>query len=223
MSRAAARRFLLTLESLGYVGSDQSQRFYLRSAALSLGYAYLSSMAVEESVQPVLQEAEHSSGCSCSMAVLDDLDVVYVARAAAKQRLQVDIRVGDRLPAHTTSLGRILMAQFDKPELSRRLRRTTRHKFTERTITDPARLAAVIMRARRDGWTLVDGEQLLGLVSIAVPVRDDTDRIVAAVNLSTQDQRKAGELAQTGLPILKRAAAAIEQTLRVLDIPLRFG
>lgn len=220
MSRAAARRFLLTLQQLGYVGSDQNQRFYLRPATLALGYAYLSSLALEESVQSVLQEARAKSGCSCSMAVLDGTDVVYVARAPSAQRLQVDIRVGDRLPAHTTSLGRVLLGALGKAELERLIRPLDRHKFTERTTTDPARLTAMIARARHDGWALVDGEQLLGLVSIAVPVRDRAGHTAAALNLSTQDRRKASRLVQAGLPVLRTAAREIEDILRIRKLPL---
>ena len=168
LTRAAARRFLLTLQELGYVGSSGRQ-FSLRPRVLALGYAYLSSFSVSQIAQPHLEDLAEQLHESCSVSVLDGDDLVYVARASANRIMTIALTVGTRLPAYPTSMGRILLAHLPERELDAYLRRTTMRKLTEHTITDPGELRKVLAEARSKGWAAVDQELEAGVRSIAVP------------------------------------------------------
>jgi IclR family transcriptional regulator, pca regulon regulatory protein len=144
------------------------------------------------------------------MAVLDGPEIVYLARVAKHQPLNIAIRIGDRLPAHSTALGRILLAGKSKREVRAILARSQIRRFTDATIIDPLQLVAIVEQARRQGWTFVIGEQLPGLASVAVPIRNIEHRTVAALNASAQHLSSAANLVDSALPLLRTAAAQIE-------------
>jgi IclR family transcriptional regulator, pca regulon regulatory protein len=213
LTRAAARRFLLTLQELGYVGSSGRQ-FSLRPRVLALGYAYLSSFSVSQIAQPHLEDLAEELHESCSVSVLDGDDLVYVARASANRIMTIALTVGTRLPAYPTSMGRILLAHLPETELDAYLRRTTMRKLTEHTITDPGELRAVLATARSRGWTAVDQELEAGVRSIAVPIRDSSRKVVAAINASAHAARvPMRTLEKQFLPRLQGAARQIDSEL----------
>ena len=213
LTRAAARRFLLTLQELGYVGSSGRQ-FSLRPRVLALGYAYLSSFSVSQIAQPHLEDLAEELHESCSVSVLDGDDLVYVARASANRIMTIALTVGTRLPPYPTSMGRILLAHLPEAELDAYLRRTTMRKLTEHTITDPAELRAVLATARARGWTAVDQELEAGVRSIAVPIRDSSRKVVAAINASAHAARvPMRTLEKQFLPRLQEAARQIDSEL----------
>lgn len=211
LTRAAAWRFLHTLVSLGYVAVD-GRLFSLRPRVLELGYAYLSSMSLQDVAHVHLEELARAVGESASMSVLDDTDIVYVARVPARRIMSVDLGVGARLPAYATSMGRVLLAALPEPELSRHVGEMS--ALTRYTITDVDTLRKVLRTVRRQGWALVDEELEEGLRSVAAPVRDRTGKVVAAVNVSTATSRTSAETV-TGeiLPHLSRAAEEISADL----------
>ena len=139
LTRAAARRFLLTLQELGYVGSTGRQ-FSLRPRVLALGYAYLSSFSVAQIAQPHLEDLAEELHESCSVSVLDGDDIVYVARASANRIMTIALTVGTRLPPYPTSMGRVLLASLPPGELDAHLQRTSLRKLTERTVVDETEL-----------------------------------------------------------------------------------
>ena len=157
LTRAAARRFLLTLQELGYVGSTGRQ-FSLRPRVLALGYAYLSSFSVAQIAQPHLEDLAEELHESCSVSVLDGDDIVYVARASANRIMTIALTVGTRLPPYPTSMGRVLLAWLPEAELDAHLSRITLHKLTEHTVTDPAQLRQILAQVRAQGWAAVDQE-----------------------------------------------------------------
>ena len=213
LTRAAARRFLLTLQELGYVGSSGRQ-FSLRPRVLALGYAYLSSFSVSQIAQPHLEDLAEELHESCSVSVLDGDDLVYVARASANRIMTIALTVGTRLPAYPTSMGRILLAHLPEQELDAYLRRTTMRKLTEQTITDEGRLREVLAEARSRGWAAVDQELEAGVRSIAVPVRDSSRKVVAAINASAHAARvPMRTLEKQFLPRLQGAARQIDSEL----------
>jgi IclR family transcriptional regulator, pca regulon regulatory protein len=213
LTRAAARRFLLTLQELGYVGSSGRQ-FSLRPRVLALGYAYLSSFSVSQIAQPHLEDLAEELHESCSVSVLDGDDLVYVARASANRIMTIALTVGTRLPAYPTSMGRILLAHLPEPELDAYLRRTTMLKLTEHTITEPSELLEVLATARSRGWTAVDQELEAGVRSIAVPIRDSSRKVVAAINASAHAARvPMRTLEKQFLPRLQEAARQIDSEL----------
>jgi len=218
MSRAAARRFLMTLEALGYVGCDSEQRYYLKASALSLGYSYLSSLRLGELAQPVLQSVMERSGQSCSLVVLDDLDIVYLARAIAYRPLHMFISPGDRLPAYAASMGRVLLAGLPPEALEAYFARATFKAFTVHTLTDPQRLRAVLDEVRRQGFAMVEHEIALGIVSVAVPVAGRDGTPIAAINVNSQaGSATAEEMMRDHLPLLRSAAAEIGTAVSAVD------
>jgi len=213
---AAARRFLRTLETLGYVRSD-GRRFALTPRVLELGFSYLSALSLPEIMQPHLERLSREVGESVSAAVLAGSEIVYVARVPTRRIMSVRITIGTRFPAYATSMGRVLLA--DLPDEERRTALADAHPeaLTARTLTAPEALAAELARVRDQGWALVDGELETGLRSIAAPVRGGGGEVVAAVNVSTSATRDSVEhLREHHLPLLLETTGAIERDLRLL-------
>jgi IclR family pca regulon transcriptional regulator len=190
LTRAAARRLLLTLCELGHAESD-GRRFALRPRVLNLGFAYLHAQGIWDLAQPYLVELVERVHESCSIAVLDGPDIVYVARVPTRTRIMsINLGIGSRLPAHATSLGRVLLAALPDSELEQRLLAGAPFAaHTEHTITDAAELRRRIGQVRTLGWCLLDQELELGLRSLAVPLHGPGGRVVAALNTGLQASR----------------------------------
>ncbi len=181
--RAAARRCLYTLERMGYVDSDK-HTYALRPKILALGHAYLSSTPLAVSAQPVLDRVRNALNESCSLAILDGDDILYLARSAASRIIAVQLNVGSRLPAYCTGMGRVLLAHLSERELDAYLGRVELRPFVDRTVTSPGELRRLLVAAREAGYAVVDQELEIGLRSIAVPVRGASGSVVAAINVS---------------------------------------
>jgi IclR family pca regulon transcriptional regulator len=223
LTRAAARRFLLTLTDLGYVRTD-GKLFSLTPRVLELGYAYLSGMSLPEVAQPHLERLSAQVHESSSVSVLDDGHIVYVARVTVSRIMTVGIDVGTRFPAHATSMGHVLLAGLPGDELAGVLDSAPLTAFTQHTITSPTALRAELDRVRAQGWALVDQELEAGLRSVAVPLRDRSGRVVAAMNVSTQAARgSAAAMRREMLPPLLAAAARIEADLAAAPAARRSG
>ncbi len=214
MTRATARRILLTLEKLGHVRSE-GRLFSLTPRVLTLGWAYLSSLNLWEVAQPFMEELASQTGESCSAATLDLPDIVYVARIPTHRIMTISLGVGTRLPAHATSMGRVLLAGLPDEELERFLASGPFERFTERTLTDADGLRAAVREAREQGWALVDQELELGLRSIAAPIVGQGGRTIAALNTSASASRVSlDEFREQFLPALVRTAELISASVR---------
>lgn len=214
LTRATARRLLLTLTDLGYTTMN-GREFSLGPGVLSLGYAYLSTLSVRAIAQPFLDILSEQVDESTSMSVLDGTDVVYVARVPTKRIFSVDLDIGSRLPAYATSMGRVLLGGMDEEEVDEILAESDLAPLTDKTITDPARLKAEFAKAHQQGWYVLDEELELGLRSIAAPVAGRDGRPVAAVNVSTAVARTSmDELESSIVPKLLDASRSISQALR---------
>ncbi len=213
LTRASARRFLRTLEQLGYV-HHQDGRFSLTPRVLELGYAYLSSLALPEIARPHLVRLVTQVNESSSVSVLDGVDVVYVARVPTRRIMRVAITVGTRFPAHVTSMGRVLLAGLGQPQRSSALDGLSLEALTAMTITDRDLLEAELQRVAEQGYALVDQELEIGLRSIAVPIHDANGAVVAAMNLSLPASSTGmEEMHSRLLPALRMTAADIERDL----------
>lgn len=213
LPRAAARRCLLTLERLGYAGTD-GRTFFLRPRILALGYSFLSSAPLATILGPVLEGISRRLQESSSAAVMDEDEVLYIARSATKRIMSVGLNVGSRLPAYCTSMGRVLLAHMPAGEVAAYLDRVPLRPFTNRTITDRARLMEELDRVRVQGWSLQDQELELGLRSLAVPVANASGAVVAAINVSAQAGRvEPAEMIESFLPVLQSAAAETRSLL----------
>ena len=213
LTRAGARRILLTLQALGYVETE-GKLYALTPRILDLGFAYLSSMPIWNLAEPVMEELAAQVKESCSAAVLDGSDIVYVLRVPTRKIMSIGLGVGSRLPAYCTSLGRMLLAGLDDAEVLQRLRASDCRARTRHTVTAVEALLAKVQQARRQGWCLVNQELEEGLVSMAAPLVGRGGRVVAALNISGQANRTGPKQMQDELlPPLLAAAHAISGLL----------
>jgi IclR family pca regulon transcriptional regulator len=213
LTRAGARRILLTLQTLGYVESD-GRWFRLTPRILDLGFAYLSSMPIWNRAEPVMEALMSQVKESCSAAVLEGTDVVYVMRVPTHKIMRINVGIGSRLPAYCTSMGRVLLAALPEDELQRRLAASPIAPLTRHTLTDPEAIVARIAQARRQGWCLVNQELEEGLISLAAPITNRAGRVIAALNISGQANRTSAKVAQEKLlPPLLVAARTLSARL----------
>lgn len=215
LTRAATRRFLLTLVKLGYVRND-GREFSLRPRVLELGYAYLSGLALPEIAAPHLEELVARVRESSSISVLDGQHIVYVARVPTKRIMTVAISVGTRFPAYAASMGRVLLAGMTDEELDRYLAETDLEAFTSRTVTDPGRLREIVREVGRLGYSIVDQELEEGLRAIAAPIHGSGGAVTAAINLAVHASRVSmAAMRSELLPALLETARRIDEDLRL--------
>ena len=213
VTRAVARRYLLTLLKLGYVTQHESD-FALAPPILDLGYAYLSANNIVDAATPHMEKLVARLNETCSVSVLDGADVVCVARSAADRRMSINFVVGSRAPAHATSMGRVLLADLSKAELNRYLARNSLRALTRSTVTHAAEFRAVLQGVRTEGWAIADGQQEEGVRSAAVPIFDRRGHVAAALNVDTHAGRvSVQELERAYLPVLLETAADISTVL----------
>lgn len=211
---ATARRCLHTLEDLGYVTrSDRS--FVLRPKVLELGAAYLESMNIEALTKTYLEELARKTGDSAALTVLDDTEIIYVARASVRTLIRLEAHVGSRLPAYPTSMGRVLLAGLSAEHLEQYFQRVKLVALTDRTVTDAARLKRLVEECRADGYSAVEDELAYGVVAVAVPVFDQAGSVVAALNSSGHSKRiTKAKLVRERLRMLQDVSRQISAELR---------
>ncbi|AVA15081.1 IclR family transcriptional regulator domain-containing protein [Sphingopyxis sp. MG] len=205
ISRAATRRCLYTLIVLGYVGQEK-RGYSVRRQALALGHPYLSLTALAARAQPMLDQLRDALGESCSLGVLEDDHLYYVARAEASRIMSVGLKVGSRLPAYPTSMGRILLAGRSEEEQRAYLDRVELIAQTPMTVVNREALSFSIRTAGAQGYTIVDQELEIGLRSVAVSVTV-RGKVVAALNVGTAAARiSLADIHERILPALLDAA-----------------
>lgn len=212
--RAAVRRCLHTLMSLGYVTTD-GRTYSLLPKVLTLGHAYLSSTPLAVTAQPILDRLSEQLHEACSMATLEGDEILYIARSATPQRLiSVDLSVGSRLPAYCTSMGRILLAALDDAALEEYIEHADLQIKTSRTVQTPEGLRASVAEIRTQGWVIIDQELEVGLRSVAVPLKDSAGQVLAALNVGTHAGRVTRQELETRfLPVLLEASKELSARL----------
>jgi IclR family pca regulon transcriptional regulator len=211
--RAAVRRCLYTLKRLGYADSE-ANNFFLKPKILSLGYSYLSSTPLTVSAQPCLNNISRSLNESCSLAVLENDEVLYVARSATSRVMSIAVSTGSRRPAYCTSLGRVLLAGLSEEAMRHYLDTVKLRAFTERTVVSPVRLREILSEVRVSGYSVVEEELEVGLRSIAVPVRGASGVVHAALNVGAQATRvSTRQMEEDFLPVLLRGAQELSVLL----------
>ncbi|MEH6561777.1 MAG: IclR family transcriptional regulator C-terminal domain-containing protein [Marinobacter sp.] len=212
LSRASARRFLLTLQKLGYVSQDD-KKFRLTAKVLELGYPYLASLNFTETITPFMEQVSYKLEESCSALVLDGANVVYVARIPRRGLIPINLQIGARLPAYATSGGRVLLAALQEPELENLLEKTCFEKLTAYTM-GPDELRAELSKIRLDGYAIVDQELELGMRALAVPVLDRSGTAKFALNSSSHVSTVSMDrIIQEYVPIMQEAARKITEVL----------
>ena len=213
LSRAAARRYLMTLTALGYMATD-GKSFWLTPKVMRLGHSYVSSARLPRTVLPFLQKLTESLGESTSLAVLEDEDAVYVTRASAAKLLSTTIEPGTRLPAHTTAAGRILLSLMPDAELDNWLASATLKAYTPHTTTDKPGFKRELLKLRKSGYSATEGQYELGLRGIAVPLVDGSGMPVGALSVSMSIAAMSSAAAvRYFVPPLKAAAEQLRTQL----------
>jgi len=217
ISRASARRFLLTLDKLGYV-EHQHGRFSLTPLVLELGHAYLSSLSLPEVSQPHLERLVNRVQESSSVSILDGTDILYVARVHTRRIMTVSINVGTRFPAWATSMGRVLIAGMSAEDRAAILDRSKLEGFTAATIARRAALEKELDKVAEQGFAIVDQELEIGLRSVAAPIRRSNGEVAAAVNLSVQAATTdIDEIHDRLVGPLLETAEAISRDMKMVD------
>lgn len=213
LDRATTRRCLLTLSETGYAAYD-GKFFTLTPRVLRLGTGCLASMPLPRIVQPVLDQLSQEIGESTSVSILDETEIVYVARAAQRRVMSISLMPGTRLPAYCTSMGRVLLAALEPDRARHLLDSAARPKRTDRTVTDIDVLMTIIAQTGVQGYCLIDQEVELGLRSIAVPLVNTRGQTVAALNVGLAASAETmDEVAERYLPALRRVKAELAQVV----------
>ena len=211
--RATARRCLLTLHHLGYAAYD-GKYFSLTPRVLRLGTGALAALPLPQIVQPWLDQLSDKIGQSCSVGLLDETEIVYVARAAQRRVMSIGLMPGSRLPAHCTSMGRVLLAALPEGEARALIDRSDLTPRTMHALHDPDEILAEIAKVRAQGFAVIDQEIELGLRSMAVPILDAQGSTVAALNTGMAAAQAAPEdLRQTYLPALLKVQEGLRRVL----------
>ncbi|MDX3904566.1 MAG: IclR family transcriptional regulator C-terminal domain-containing protein [Pigmentiphaga sp.] len=213
VTRAAARRILLTLEKLGYV-SQAGRQFSVTPKVLDLGYAYFATMKLPQLARAAMRQVADTLGETCSLGVLDREDVVFLAREDAPKPFRLDLSVGSRLPAYPHSLGRVLLSGLDDAALDAYLQSVELKRLTPVTTVSRPALRKLIKQVRNDGYCISVSELVDGFAGVAVPLHRHDGRMVAGLSVSlVLGSRKASELESACLPVLLRAAERIRSMM----------
>lgn len=219
MSRAAARRFLLTLNELGYMATD-GKTFRLTPKVLELGYSYLSNAPLPQIISPHIQDLAAKVHLPTSAAVLDGPNVLYISRASGTRLLQLDITIGKKLPASTSSLGRALLSGLSDDRLKQFFETNKTKRLTPLTKTSTDDLLSAVRIGRTDGYWVMDQEMEIGMRSLAVPIRDKDGAVVAAINISHGAGNSVELMLEDLLEPLLQTKASIEEDLKGLEFSL---
>ncbi len=214
LSPAVVRRCLNTLMHLGYIGKN-GKLFLLRPEVMTIASAYLESMNLEEAAQPHLQRLRDETGDSSSLSVLLGNEILYLIHVSTNRMIRLNAGVGTRFPVYATSMGRVLMAYQDKQVIENYLHGEEFIPFTDRTETSICKLRNIFKKIRKDGYATVQDELDYGIISISVPVFNESNQIIAAINCSTSTARVTqANMIKSRLPMLGQVAKKIEMELR---------
>lgn len=213
LDRATARRCLLTLHAEGY--ADYNGKFFtLTPRTLRLGMGAIAALPLPQLVQPWLDQLTDQIGESCSVSILDGMEIVYLARAAQKRVMSIGLMPGSRLPAHCTSMGRVLLAALPREEAVAIVEASDLAPRTKQSVTDPAEVMEHIDQIRAQGYAMIDQEIEIGLRSIAVPLTNERDKVVAALNIGmAASPEHAERMVSVYLPKLLKVQSGLKRVL----------
>ncbi|MGW0630542.1 IclR family transcriptional regulator domain-containing protein [Streptomyces sp. NPDC002758] len=217
LARPTVRRILLTLQDLGYVRAD-GPGFALTPRVLDLGVAYVRSMGLWDVARPHMETLSRQTNESVSVAQLDGSDIVYVARVSVPKIVALAVQIGTRFPALPTSLGKVLLAALDPGEVDAVLAEPSRSGLTPLWQSERAERDAELRDVRARGWALTDEQLTRGIRSVAVPLRNGSGRVIAALNVNAHAAETSVEhLLDRHLPLLLQAAGEISADFARLE------
>jgi IclR family transcriptional regulator, pca regulon regulatory protein len=216
LTRAAARRILMTLQDLGFAARHGDRHFVLTPKVLSLGYAYLTSMPLWAFAEPVLESLVEELGETCSIAALDGTELVFILRIPVHRTLTQGVTIGSRLPLHCHSAGRVLLSGLTAAQLDAYFEHAQLKRFTSRTVTDPEKLRKQVVETARKGYAFLNGEMQEHVSGLSVPIFQPDGNVLAALNVSfnRKSVSEAG-MVRNYLPKVRRAAERLNASLAV--------
>lgn len=213
LSRAAARRYLITLKALGYMATD-GKAYWLTPKVMRLGQSYVASSRLPRTVLPTLQKLTEAIGESTNMCVLEGFEAVYICRVNAAKLLSTGIEPGTRLPAHTLAGGRLILSFLPETELDLWLANTNLVAYTPMTVIDKSQLKREILKIRKQGYGLAESQLEMGLRGVSVPLLDGPGRVVGALSVSMSTAAITPTAAIKNLvPPLRDAAEQLREQL----------
>lgn len=213
LDRASARRCLLTLHEIGYADFD-GKFFSLTPRVLRLGMGALAALPLPRIIQPWLDQLSDQIGHSCSATILDDTEIVIVARAAQRRIMSVGLMLGSRFSAHSAAMGRVLLAHLSESDCRQIIEESDLTPRTANSLTNPDEILSAIAAARRDGYAFVDQEIEIGLRSLAVPIFNQKGRAVAAINTGIAAiEKEPDAIVSEYLPLLLKVQEGLRRVL----------
>lgn len=215
LGRSTTHRYVATLASLGYLEQDIASRKYrLGPRVIDLGFSAINSMELRTISAPYLQRLSDETGYTANMAILDDLDIIYVERCRSSKKgpteVELDLRVGSRLPAYCTSMGKVLLAYLPDEERTKRLDRIQLKPHGRNTLTERAKLEGELEAVRNSGIAVNDEELAFGIRAIAAPVRGRSGNVVASIGFGVhRSWLSMDDLARELAPLLQNTAAEV--------------
>jgi IclR family pca regulon transcriptional regulator len=191
LNKTAAQRFLYTLCTLGYLTRDENKKYQLSTKILSLGFNFLNSSDLRSVCKPHIDSLSAEIDRTVNLGVLDGFEVIYLYRKEVTRYLKYDLYAGSRLPAYCVSIGKVLLAGLNEKDLKDRIERMTLNPITRKTVTSKPKLWDEIMQTRKRGYSICDRQLSMDLYSMAVPLINERQEAIAAVNV-TMDPRESG-------------------------------
>lgn len=200
-SKATVFRFITTLEQAGYLIRDpETKRYRPGVKVLQLGFAAISSLELRQVARPYLERLSQKVGETVSLSILDGLEIVYIDRVRNRQIVGVVLGLGSRLPAHCTSMGKVILAHLDSESLNSRLNEKVLNPCTLKSLSNQTSFKNELIQIRQQGFAINDEELEVGLRAVAAPVWDLSEKVCAAINITGSAamisiERITGELA----------------------------
>lgn len=211
LDKSTAFRFVHTLDELGYLERDpDSKRYRPGLKVLKLGFSAINHLDLVQLARPYLQALSEETDEATNMALRDGPEIVYVARISPLQLVNINLRIGSRLPVHCTSMGKAHLLELEPQALERLLGKGPYQAFTAHTITSLEELVADLAQARQRGYAIGDEELAVGMRSVAAPVRNAGGAVAAAINVSVSSARVSRAELETEL-----AGAVVESARHI--------
>lgn len=206
------RRFIMTLCDIGYVIRMEDGKYKMTSRILDLSSSYLRNVSLPEQSLPYLEEFCQSTKASVSLGILDGTDALYVAHVSVKEALSIGVRIGSRLPAHATAIGKVLLSSLSDNEIIQLYERKELSTFTTRTIPRVSTLIGALSEVRNQGFAISEEEYEAGVRAASCPILDVNGQLISAINVSmrTENVSKVNFYTQIVPALLKTAYKIIK-------------